>query len=227
MIRILLAEIHPTPLSPPQWQALLNQVPENHHPAILRFRRWQDRQATLLGRLLLRHALLEAKHEAHTLRDWRLGEHGKPRVAEDIFFNISHTEGLVICAVSRLGEVGIDCERIRPIPLEDFQNLMDPAIWQTIHTAPNPQQAFFDFWTARESVVKGDGRGLSIPFSALEIQDNRATIRPPHAPAPHGIQNWHIHPVTTRPGYCCHLATPVPTPPEAPILWFPDPSLGE
>lgn len=39
------------------FQVLLHQLPGPLHPEINRFQRWQDRQASLMGKLLLHHAL--------------------------------------------------------------------------------------------------------------------------------------------------------------------------
>ena len=39
-------------------------------------------------------------------------KNGKPYTDENIYFSLSHTDGLTVCAVSD-GEIGIDAEKIR------------------------------------------------------------------------------------------------------------------
>ncbi|MBF0439411.1 MAG: 4'-phosphopantetheinyl transferase superfamily protein [Magnetococcales bacterium] len=209
MIRILLAHNN-APIPNSRWQYWLSLVPQPLHHAIFRYKRWQDQQAALLGKLLVRQGLLAENHTEYPLKNWQVTPYGKPRVAEDIYFNISHTQGLVVCAMSRQGEVGIDCEQIRSIELTDFKSMMKPAVWETIMTAQDKEKAFFNDWTQRESVLKADGRGLSIPLEALTIDNNQATLCTPDTPQKE--QSWHIFPVDVGAGYCCHLATSVQNP---------------
>ncbi|MEO5332749.1 MAG: 4'-phosphopantetheinyl transferase superfamily protein [Magnetococcus sp. YQC-5] len=205
MIRIYWSVVdHPLP--PTEWQRLLILLPDSLHDNILRLKRWQDRHTALLGKLLVRHGLREMGEAEYTLHNWHIRCHGKPAVQSSIYFNISHTHGLVVCALTRQGEIGIDLEQIRPMELTDFQNMVDPVSWQTIMTADNRDLAFFIYWTQRESIVKADSRGLSIPFQALLIDQNQATLTHEFAPPP--SQRWHIHPIPLLRGYCCHLAAP-------------------
>ncbi len=44
------------------------------------------------------------------------GKDGKPRAAGGPHFNLSHTDGLALIAISRAREVGVDVERVRPVP---------------------------------------------------------------------------------------------------------------
>src|SRR6266404_7658684 len=82
-----------------------------------RFAFERDRYLYIIAHALLHHAL-----------SWSLGEQplsfavnafGKPRLRSAdgdplLRFNLSRTEGLAVCAVSRAHEVGIDSERIDP-----------------------------------------------------------------------------------------------------------------
>ncbi|GAB0057988.1 hypothetical protein SIID45300_02323 [Candidatus Magnetaquicoccaceae bacterium FCR-1] len=202
MIRVLAAD-NATPLPESIREELLTSLPAAMHPAIQRYKRWQDRQAALLGKWLVRQALLAEHHPGHTLQSWRLGPFGKPSVAEDIFFNISHTDGLVLCAVTRVGEIGIDCERIRPLDLHDFERLFPRDAWEEIEAATDPFLAFFDAWTRREALLKADGRGLSFPLEHLRITGNRGTVG-------ENGNHWSILPVAVPIGLCCHVALASP-----------------
>ncbi|MBF8273300.1 MAG: 4'-phosphopantetheinyl transferase [Magnetococcales bacterium] len=191
-----------------EWQRLFSLVPEFMQKRILKFKRWQDRYSALLGKLLLREGLLGFGYSEYLLNQWQVGPHGKPFIAAPVHFSISHTHGLVVCALTNRDEVGIDLEQIRPIELGDFQNMMEPEIWQTIIAADNRFQAFFEYWTLRESLVKADGRGLSVPFQALVIDNSQATFSSSFAPDhPGKSPTWHTLQITHFDGYSCHLAT--------------------
>jgi 4'-phosphopantetheinyl transferase len=45
-----------------------------------------------------------------------VGDDGKPQALDGPHFNLSHTEGLALIAISRAREVGVDVERVRPVP---------------------------------------------------------------------------------------------------------------
>lgn len=73
-----------------------------------------DRAERLLSRVLLRHVLSEYAHIAPV--DWRFetGTSGRPAVANrfpPLSFNLSHSSGLVVCAIAPTGSaIGVDVE---------------------------------------------------------------------------------------------------------------------
>ena len=64
------------------------------------------------------------------------GEHGKPSLSHrpsPPFFNLSHSGGLAVAAITRCGEVGVDVEEIRPIGPEvasQFLRTASRRIWR-------------------------------------------------------------------------------------------------
>ena len=108
-------------------------------------------------------------------------DHGKEYINDkNIYFNVSHTSGLVCSAVSD-SEVGVDCETLREI---DWQALSERYFTEAeravINGSPEPECEFFRIWTKKESYVKYTGEGLSRPLQAgterLTV-DEQATFR--------------------------------------------------
>ena len=64
------------------------------------------------GREEARAALRQLLGEAEVV----VGDDGKPRASGGLHFNLSHTDGLALIAISRAREVGVDVERVRPVP---------------------------------------------------------------------------------------------------------------
>jgi 4'-phosphopantetheinyl transferase len=141
----------------------------------------------LVARALLRTTLSRYADVAY--RDWNfeVNSYGKPYIllpqdCIDLHFNISHTEGLVACAVSRKYVVGIDIEN----SLRDLDNLIsDPGIFAVSEMRAMRQlseferkQHFFSLWTLKEAYIKARGIGLSIPLDAFwfDFDDDRARI---------------------------------------------------
>lgn len=83
------------------------------------------------------------------------GPRGKPFLAShpDVHFSVSHSGDLAIVGVTRAGPVGVDVERIRPVPEAEH------IARRWLHGA-DPAN-FFDHWTRREAHLKALGIGLS------------------------------------------------------------------
>lgn len=134
-----------------------------------RFAHEKDRRQYLLGKVLVRTVL--SRYFPMEPRAWRFtaNNHGKPILAGDFapHFNLSHTEGLVACALSSDFEVGIDVENLgRSANMDVAQRFFAAAEVAHLEKLPAERQpeAFFLFWTLKESYVKARGLGLSLPL---------------------------------------------------------------
>ena len=99
---------------------------------------------------------------------------GKPRVNRGAgpYFNLSHCDGLVACAVSHRVELGLDVERLTPdAPLELAQShfACDEDIWLRSLPAANRSQGFYRLWTLKEAYIKAVGLGLAQPLRDFSI----------------------------------------------------------
>jgi 4'-phosphopantetheinyl transferase len=137
-----------------------------------RFTRTPDRIHFLLAHGLLRHALNTVA--GPRLWVFRNSAHGKPEIAlpaadgSPLHFNLSHTEGLAVCAVGRNVEIGIDAEKIRSdIDVMELANRFfsqrDVAL---LHEVTGDERCcrFYRLWTFKEAVAKATGLGLAMPL---------------------------------------------------------------
>ena len=102
---------------------------------------------------------------------------GKPYVENDgVFFSISHTDGLVCCAVSDT-PVGIDCEKITTKfdkKIESFANRY--FLENEINLLKNEEFSplrFYKIWTAKEAIYKMQG-GV-FPITKIDTLKNEVT----------------------------------------------------
>ena len=84
------------------------------------------------------------------------GENGKPRLVQrftDIRFNLSHTDGLALIAITRGREVGVSRARRRDIEFENCRDVFRSArVWDSCVTPANERVSrFFNVWTQRNS----------------------------------------------------------------------------
>jgi 4'-phosphopantetheinyl transferase len=96
----------------------------------------------------------------------------------DLAFNLSHTRGLVACAVARQPEVGVDVEWIerrgRTTAIADrFFSRREVRDLEALPDARR-RDRFFDYWTLKESYIKARGMGLAIPLRAFSFHLDEA-----------------------------------------------------
>ena len=103
---------------------------------------------------------------------WRFqeGADGKPSLAADagtppLTFNLSHTHGLVACAIAPGVDVGIDVERVdRRVGAEEIAaRFFSAGEHADLARCPAEERArrFFELWTLKEAYIKAIGKGLS------------------------------------------------------------------
>jgi 4'-phosphopantetheinyl transferase len=121
------------------------------------------------------HALLRtmlSRDSAVAPRDWQfdITPAGKPFLrdadaAGGASFSLSHTPGMVACAVARDAEVGIDVESVdRDVRDGDISTRFFAASETAAlaRLAPDIRTLrFFDLWTLKEALLKATGLGLA------------------------------------------------------------------
>ncbi|WP_444626246.1 4'-phosphopantetheinyl transferase family protein [Flavobacterium columnare] len=164
---------------------------------VLRYRRWQDAQLSLLGRLLLKKGLEENFEINHFEIDYTNNK--KPFLKGlDVQFNISHAHDIVACVLSR-SNVGIDIEYIdKGIDIKSFESQMTNNEFQKVTTSVNTEQSFFTYWTEKEAVIKSHGKGLFIPLKSFEILEDIAVI---------DNQKFYVKKIDIDSRYKCCIAT--------------------
>lgn len=110
---------------------------------------------------------------------WRFvaGPHGRPALepafaALGLHFNLSHTTGVVACAVAR-HEVGVDVESVERRAgssgiAERFFTPVEVALLNA-HPPEQQREAFFRLWTMKEAVMKAMGLGFKLPLDEFAV----------------------------------------------------------
>jgi 4'-phosphopantetheinyl transferase len=137
-----------------------------------------DRATYIAAHWLLRTALADAG--ALPAAAWRFAKerHGKPCIDPalghpGLTFNLSHTKGLVACAVATDADIGIDVELIAPRRAGlDIAGRYFSAAESALLGATAPQhqtQTFFRLWTLKEALIKATGEGLQRPLDSFSF----------------------------------------------------------
>ncbi len=142
-----------------------------------RFHFEKHRHQCLVTRATVRTVL--SRYEDVAPADWvfEKNKYGRPHIAPfhrvSLKFNLSHTDGLIVCAVVRDREMGVDVEDIkRGGDLIDVADrFFSPGEVHDLHQLPvsRHMDRFFDYWTLKESYIKARGMGLSIPLEQFSF----------------------------------------------------------
>jgi 4'-phosphopantetheinyl transferase len=218
--RLAADEIHlwctPLDLPPGAIDALLPALAEDERRRADRFRIGQLRDRFIAGRGLLRSVLSRYLQAAPAELHFEYQPRGKPVLAasareRELYFNVSHSHGLALFAVSAGLPIGVDLEQIRPVRdldglVERFFAVEERDQWRRLPEAARPL-AFFHGWTRKEAWLKATGSGLSFPL------DQFCVSLEPEAPRLLSIRGdsaeaacWRLESCAPAPGFVAALA---------------------
>lgn len=157
-----------------------NELPKfslDYQDRIRSYRRWQDAQLSLLGRVILFKAIEQIYNYDPSSKEILQTKYNKPYFKDDpVQFNISHSGEIVVCAICEKSLIGIDIEIISEISIDDCKWQMRENEWDTIISSDKIEESFFNYWTQKEAVIKANGLGLTIPLTTFEVLDGVAQI---------------------------------------------------
>ena len=186
-----------------------------------RYRVDEVRTRFITGRGTMRAILARYLEATPGRLEFTYGTLGKPALSgpwagSGLHFNLAHSRGLALLAVTWSGPVGVDVEMIRSTT--DAEHLVarffssgESALFQT--TPPERRlEAFFNLWTRKESWLKATGQGIGALLSQVEVSflpgDPARLVRlPPETPA--GAA-WRLHSLAPATGFVGALAMPLP-----------------
>jgi len=156
-------------------EALLSDE-ELAHSRRLRFP--QHQREYILSHALLRTSLSHYARIAPRAWAFLRNDFGKPSLietagSEHLRFNLSHTQGLSVCAIGRYCELGVDVEfHGNPGAMLDVADeYFSEREISDLKARPLAEQGdvFFRYWTLKESYIKARGEGLSIPLDGFSF----------------------------------------------------------
>ena len=133
-----------------------------------RFHFARDRNRYIRGRGFLRSMLGQVCGQNPASLALGVQAQGKPVLQNShLAFNLSHSRGLAVLAISETGPLGLDLEFIdRDVDIAGLaQTCLTAEEARVLETLPEIHRAarFFAFWTAKEARMKLTGEGMSLP----------------------------------------------------------------
>lgn len=159
----------------------------------------RQRMASALGRLMVQYLLHRSGLILSNFDRFLSGPYGKLHVPAPFDSNVTHNGNVVMAVVSDEGRIGVDVERYRPVPWQDYRADFRDDEWASIVGHPEADRFFLSLWTRKESLLKAYGWGLQIPLLQVRIDEHYGVIEPT-AEGGHFMS----YPV---PGYVCYVCT--------------------
>lgn len=154
--------------------SILSAAERQRHDA---FRFARDRHTFRVAHALLRQTLSFYQDTAPQAWCFETGPHGRPEIAAPndtrLRFNLAHTAGLVACAMTIGGDIGIDVEAVdRDLSIEPLAKLVLSESEReelSRHADAEQHDRFIEYWTLKEAYIKATGLGLSTPLHSVSF----------------------------------------------------------
>ncbi len=182
-----------------------------------RFHFQKDRDRFIVARGLLRALLSRYLGEEPGHLRFVYNQYGKPALSEayskePLCFNLSHSHGLALYAVTQNRNLGIDLEYIRTdFPYEEIaERFFSPQENAVLRTLPlnMKHEAFFTCWTRKEAYIKATGKGLSLPLDQFDVSliPREPAMLLSIAGNQQAACHWSLQELIPVPGYVAALA---------------------
>lgn len=161
-----------------QERKFLDMLESDERSRANRFHFAKDRRHFVVARGFLR--LVVSRYLETTTEQLRFcyGAYGKPALdgehrSSQLRFNMSHSHGVALYALTYEREIGVDVEHIRAdfTSEEIARHFFSPFEVETLCALPPEERvtAFFRCWTRKEAYIKATGRGLSQPLDGFDV----------------------------------------------------------
>ncbi|MET7018859.1 4'-phosphopantetheinyl transferase family protein [Bacillus mycoides] len=162
------------------FQQLEKIISTDRRKKIKKYHFEEDKKRSIMAELLLRHSLKKDFGITREQVQFTKNSFGKPMLKnfEQIYFNLAHSGDWVVCGVSDV-PIGIDVEIIKSIDLDIAKSFFTLDEYKDIVNQPKEKQIkyFYKLWTLKESYVKAEGKGLSIPLNSFSFCISPDTIQ--------------------------------------------------
>lgn len=128
-----------------------------------------DQEAYLLAHAMLRDVLCRYFGERQKAWRFEASGGGKPAIVSpnpphNVKFNLSHSQGIALCGLSIDREIGVDVEDMdRSVEFAELAKRYfsaSEAADVLQREGVDQRRRFFEYWTLKEAILKGEGDGI-------------------------------------------------------------------
>lgn len=157
------------------YQKLFRVISPEKKKKIQKFLNKEDALRCLLADAFTRYILINDFKINEGDIVFEYNDYGKPSLKTNntIHFNASHSGEWIVGAFCK-SPVGIDVEKITPIDFGIAEHYFTKKESKKLIALPHSRQLsfFYELWTLKESFVKQQGNGLSIPLNSFTVEND-------------------------------------------------------
>ena len=139
---------------------------------------------------MARYAICNYSNRRNKDINFVTNKYGKPMLSNEseLHFNISHSGSWVSCAL-HYSPIGIDIEQLLTIDIHFCKRFFTTEEYNALinESEKEREKYFYKLWTLKESYIKAEGKGLSIPLNSFNISIEKGGI---YATANNDISNY-------------------------------------
>lgn len=164
--------------APDELELLATLLSDEERTRAARFRFPVHRDRFVAGRGIQRLLLARYLPVPPDALRYRQAAYGKPELdgpgaGTGLRFNVSNADDGLLVAVARGRELGVDLERLRPMPdgRDIAKRFFSEPENEAFAAIPEERRdlAFFTCWTRKEAFIKAVGEGLSMPLACFDV----------------------------------------------------------
>ena len=193
-----------------EFKNALSCLTEEEQEKILLRRTYKARCESLISTLLKKKAIIDTLGLRENSFKIKTNEMNRPYIETKekihIDFNISHSNQWIVCVISKSCKIGIDIEEMLPIDINIAKEFLAKDEWEYLHNYEGKKiNAFYRFWTLKESLVKAIGTGINESIKEINFKklDNENNILKKEV----NNDMWHFYQCTFKDNYALSLAS--------------------
>ncbi len=165
-------------INPQLRQTMLQVLDREETERYQRLKLLETKMEFVVGRFLIKTFLSSLFGIKPQQIQFRQNEYGKLYLTpefqtetDDIYFNISHSHGVVAIAVTTGFEIGVDIEKVGQPIFDIVERFFSPTEQSYISNCHRDYQntTAYQLWTLKEAFIKSQGKGLSVPLNSFDI----------------------------------------------------------
>lgn len=172
---------------PQSLQDVLISMAYNHQHRISRLKYSVDKYRSLCGLYLLKLGLERLAIPTNIWQSLHFAPSIKPKVDYPIEFSISHSNALILCALSLSTKVGIDAEYLSKTKQGNKQQIN-----------PRNRLATIREWTCKEAIVKAQGSSSVADINKVILNQQTGQFN---------NHSWFLRAIEIHPDYTVRIAT--------------------
>jgi 4'-phosphopantetheinyl transferase len=184
---------------------LIAGMAEEDRARIMQLRRLRDQQNSFLAATMAKRLLAEMTGSIQPVI--KRNRSGRPYLANPSDgkgdFNCAHSGEWVLCGATADGRIGVDIEKMEPLPAEVTSLFLSTEEERELAECPSDQRLayLYETWTLKEAFLKATGAGIAYPLPSLTIEKtsrNEAKIKLADGRLLH---RWHLRLYRLELGY--------------------------